>query len=312
MSRRGGIPRFAVVGAGAVGSALAMALSRRGFKLRALVTASSRTAHRLKRRFPKIPTGASLSVLPDDVDLLVIAVPEQQLSSVALALAHRFGTALKGKRVFHLSGSISSDVLLPVEKKGAVVFSLHPIQAFPADASIDDRASLLRGISYGFEGDRRAERIARRVVRLLGGRFVRVPKEGKIAYHLACVFASNFIMALHESARQLTGAVGGSLRTEDLHPLMESALRYVMRSGAARVMTGPVVRKSGETLRRHLQYLDNSEKQFAAVYRALSSVIVDAMRRRHRLTARDAADLTAILGGNSRRIRRTNSGGANH
>ncbi len=260
--------------------------------------------------FPGVPVGTSIQVIPDEIELLILAVPEDALPTIAEALVRRFGSGLKGTAVGHLSGSVSADVLLPVKKKGGVTFSLHPIQAFPATADLDERRALLRGISYGFEGDDRAIPIARQITRRLGGRFVRVPKKGKIAYHLACVFASNFIMALHEAARRLTATAGGTLRMEDLHPLMESALRQVLRHGAARAMTGPVVRGSRETLRRHMRQLQRSNPELAAAYSALSSIIVETMLHHRRLKSAKAAGLTAILRGRTRRNRRTNSKGA--
>lgn len=152
-----------------------------------------------------------------------------------------------------------------------MTFSLHPIQAFPRSLRLDQRAALLGGISYGFEGEKRAKPIARKLVRLLRGRLIQIPKEKKILYHLACVFASNNLVVLYAIVERLTRLVGGSFSVREVHPLMRQALQEAMAVGAARAITGPVVRGSVSTIRQHLRELTVRDPGLRPLYRLLAA-----------------------------------------
>ncbi|HYN85628.1 MAG TPA: NAD(P)-binding domain-containing protein, partial [Pyrinomonadaceae bacterium] len=86
-----------VVGAGRLGTALARALSRAGYDVRAVVSRDPRHARRAARLVgtkPKALPSSRLGQLPE-ADLIIIAVPDDALPPVAEALAAAFSSEEK-------------------------------------------------------------------------------------------------------------------------------------------------------------------------------------------------------------------------
>ena len=115
-----------IIGAGAVGSALALALDRHGYRVRSIISKSGKSARRLGRKVRAERTG-SWSQLRDVTGLLFITVPDDEIAVVVRRLSRRQRNFHRST-VFHTSGALASDALKPLQKKGAAVGSFHPLQ----------------------------------------------------------------------------------------------------------------------------------------------------------------------------------------
>src|SRR2546423_3481368 len=169
---------IAVVGAGRLGTALALALVNEGFHINALVAQHSAHARRAARLFnaprPRAFAAHELAALPP-ADLLLIATPDDEIAATAARLAEiareSNDECASGARThtcvaLHTSGALSSAVLAPLRARGFAVGSLHPLVSV-SDARAG--ALTLRGAHFCIEGDTRAVRVARRLVRALAG-----------------------------------------------------------------------------------------------------------------------------------------------
>ena len=261
----GGRPTtVAVVGAGRLGSALALALDACGYRVSALVsrrrTRALRVARSLTGPRPLALSAAELDRLPD-TDLLIIATPDDQIEATAARLAASFdesparppSRARRAPRVaLHASGALSSDSLAPLRARGFSVGSLHPLVSVS-----DPRTALdnLRGAFYCVEGDAAAARVARRVVRSLGGRSFSVGARDKALYHAAAVLAAGHAVALFDLATESLAACGlGRARARRvLLPLARSAVANLAAGPSnAAALTGPFSRADADTVRRNL------------------------------------------------------------
>ena len=88
------------------------------------------------------------------------------------------GFEWKGKIALHSSGALSSDELGVLRERGAAVGSVHPMMTFVRGSRPE-----LAGVSFALEGDARAVRVARSVVKDLGGTAYSIRKQDKAAYH---------------------------------------------------------------------------------------------------------------------------------
>ena len=182
-------PTIAIVGPGNLGSALANSLRSAGFTILEIISRDSRTWFRKSRALPgqsgarhTTPKNARL-----DADVIWLCVPDREIAAAARLLAPR--TGWKGKVALHSSG--------------AAVASLHPLMTF-----VRGSQPRLAGVPFAVEGDAKAVRVARRIVRDLKGDIFSIPKDKKAAYHTWGAFTSPLLLAALVTAEEVAGIAG--------------------------------------------------------------------------------------------------------
>ena len=118
----------------------------------------------------------------------------------------------------------------------------------------------LTGVPFAIEGDAAAVRVARTVVRNLGGKPVAIRKQDKVAYHAFATMICPLLVSLlaaSEKAAALAGMSAAESRRRML-PIIRQTLRNYEKLGPARAFSGPIVRGDVETIRAHLKALAKS------------------------------------------------------
>lgn len=284
---------FSVVGAGRLGTALAAALARRGWRPAALVDRDLGAARGARRLVGAGRASTILGPSPDPGRFVVVAVPDAQVAKAAAALA-RSGVDWTGRVVVHTSGLLAASVLAPLARRGARTASCHPVQSF---ARKDAPASVFTGVTWGVEGDPEAIEACGRVVRALRGRLLPLTAEEKPLYHAACALASNAFVALEGTAVDLLVRAGIDRGTAEavLLPLVEGTLQNVKKLGMDGALTGPVIRGDQSTVAAHLEAL-GPEPRAAEIYRVLGKAMLEMAARRGLAPAR-VKSLRRRLGG---------------
>lgn len=241
-----------IVGPGRLGTALALSLSKAGYVVRDLVVREgrgvSRQATKLARQVKA--RAFALGEAQLESDLVWITVPDDAIASVAASLAA--SQAWRGKRVFHSSGALTSDVLGLLREKGAKVASVHPGMTF-----VSRSVPRMKGVPFGVEGDPAAVRLAKKVISDLGGNVFPIAKNDKVLYHAFGSFASPMLIALMAALENVGKAAG--IKQRDLRtmaaPLLRQTLNNYLVHGANEAFSGPMVRGDVATIRRHLEGL---------------------------------------------------------
>jgi predicted short-subunit dehydrogenase-like oxidoreductase (DUF2520 family) len=260
--------RISLIGAGKVGTALVVRLYRSGYKIASVISQSRSSAKHCARLVRCSRFSNHLAdVAP--VDLYLIAVPDDRIGEVARTLATLQNFSFESSIVVHTSGSLTSDELAPLKHRGARVCSLHPLQTFPADCSVDEQVEALQGITYSYEGPSSLIGTIRKVTRAIGGRLIVIPKEEKILYHIACVMASNYVVATLGAAESLFPLLPPRQARSHLRRLVESSVANALAISPLKALTGPVSRGDVAVVRRHLQELERQRKELLPLYRAL-------------------------------------------
>src|SRR5262249_39078268 len=148
--------------------------------------------------------GARIVVLSNEflkADLLWICVPDREIAGIANEIAMK--ELWNGKAVFHSSGALASDELKSLRSCGAAVAAVHPLMTFVASTKPS-----LKGVPFGLEGDPSAKRLARSIVRDLGGFAFVLPKRAKVAYHTWGAFLSPLLVAFLVGSERVARSAG--------------------------------------------------------------------------------------------------------
>ena len=232
-----------IVGSGRAGGAIAAAAGAAGLEVTVLGR-DDRLA---------LPGARSAAVL--------LCVPDAVIASACDRLA---GDLTPEVAVGHVSGATTLDALAGAAARGCSTFSLHPLQTIP------DRDTALAGSPCAVAGSGpRGTAVARGLAAALGMRAFEVPEEGRAAYHAAAAMASNFLVALEESAAGLLAAAGVERPREVLASLvLRTAANWADAGDAA--LTGPIARGDEETVTRHLDALADRAPELRPLYEALA------------------------------------------
>ncbi|HET8667794.1 MAG TPA: Rossmann-like and DUF2520 domain-containing protein [Terriglobales bacterium] len=243
--------KFAVVGAGRLGTALAWALHANGYDISEIVTRGGAPSFRRARQIARqLGAKAVNTGTPLTADITWICVPDDAIRSCAAILA---GTQdWSGKVVFHASGALSSDELSALSARGAAVASVHPMMSFVSGVAPD-----LAGVTFAVEGDAAAVRFARRIVRDLKANALAIRKSDKVLYHAWGAFGSPLIVAELAAAECVAAAIGISSKQarKTLAPMLRRTIENYIQHGAAAAFSGPIVRGDVETVSRHVRAL---------------------------------------------------------
>lgn len=276
---------LAIIGAGRVGRALGRRFRELGWKIGSIVTRGEVSARKAVRFIGAghAHPGISRAALASRV--ILIATPDDQISSVANELARIGSGGLPGKVVLHTSGAQGAGVLSILKAEGAAVGSMHPLQSFNG-VSVPS----LEGRVFAVDGDSQAMRVARQMARALGGSPVRIDSEKKALYHTAAAMAAGYVLAVEEAATQLLVSLGmrRSEAVRALLPLTRQVLDNFEGLGPRAAWTGPLSRGDFKVVQAHLKALRESPQEFANVYVALSRLAA-------RVLAQDPADMLAEL-----------------
>lgn len=283
---------MAVVGAGAVGTALARRLGACGYAVRAVLSRSRSDAQALAERVGASVASTELKDLPSAVRLVMLCVPDEAIGSVGehlAALDHPWPRTI----VAHTSGRKTAAALAPLAQAGALTLSFHPLQTFTPDTPPE----AFEGIAVGVEGDREAVAAGRGLAEALGARPVVLAAEDKARYHAAAALASNGLAALMSVVQEVLPPLA---EQEDdpaalFGPLVEQTWENVKKGGAEGALTGPVARGDRDTVTAHLEALKESTPHLVPLYAALSTEMARIAIRRGSLAPREARPLLKQL-----------------
>jgi len=277
----------AIVGAGRMGTGLALALARAGTEVR-LTSRRALTAPAPLRvtTFPEGPDAAWLA----PAGVVILAVTDDRIHEVAQRLwdARAVGVA---HTVLHCSGVLGQEALAPLVPSRAALGSLHPLQTISEPAVAPDR---FKGAWAAVEGSAAAMERAEDLARRVGLKPFRITAKAKALYHAGAVFASNYLVVVEAVAQRLLRHAG--LSDDDawaaLSPLVRGTVTNVLAADPRAALTGPVARGDTETILRHLDVLTVDD---ARLYQALGRAALELARKRGMddATAQRVADALA-------------------
>ena len=234
---------------------------------------------------------AEANALVDDVELIILAVPDDIVEPLARTLRLYAGQAM-----VHTSGLLGAEVLAPAMAAGTQAGAFHPLVAF---ADLDRALEALRGATIAIEGDDELAAHLAEMAEAIGGVPVRLAPGSKAAYHAAAVLAAGGVVALLDTIREIAGVMGldeaGALAI--YLPLLEQTIANARALGIARALTGPATRGDAGTIGAHLAAIRAGAPETLDVYRALLARDVRIAEQRGALSPEAAGRLRDALAG---------------
>ena len=278
---------LAVVGAGRVGTSLAVLWRRAGHRIVA-VAGGAATRGRAARFLPGVPVLDAIGAAKG-AEVVVIATPDAAIGSVCQEMATA-GALDAANAVVHASGATGLDALAAAAASGAATLSVHPLQTCP---TVEAGVERIPGSTFAVTaaaGDDQGFALGERLVEDAAGHPVRIADERKPLYHAAAVFASNYLVTVTALAEELGLAAGIEDPIAAFAPLQEATLANIARVGPAEALTGPAVRGDAITLERNLEALHRYAPDAVRSYVVLADLALELAER----SGRVRADRTAV------------------
>lgn len=287
-------PAIAIVGAGKVGSALALLLQAKGYPVTGVASRTPASAQRLAAELGVIAV-ENPEQITLEADIVFITTPDREIAPASADIAKRGGFR-PGQVVAHTSGAHPSHELRGVRDARALAVSIHPLQSF---ADVKLAKENLPGSYFALEGDEGALPLAHQVVEDLQGKAFTIKAEDKYLYHAAACIASNYLVALMHFSTGLYGRFGLSREEafQAMLPLVQGTINNIGKVGPVAALTGPIARGDGSTIQGHLPALEKVGTEEHDLYSLLAKYTVGVAREKGSITQDQAKKLLNILGG---------------
>jgi predicted short-subunit dehydrogenase-like oxidoreductase (DUF2520 family) len=283
--------RIGIIGAGKVGTSLAAVLKEKGFHITGVSDALMTSLETAKTYLGAdiLYTQNNMDVV-DVSDVIAITTQDRVIQDIVREIDTK-AVRLDGKLFFHTSGADPSSVLAPLDKKGAFLGSLHPLQTFP---DIDSAIEVLPETCIFIEGHAEAVPQLEKIGAAIGARVYVIDGKNKALYHLSAVFVCNLLSALLYSGKGLMDKI--NVDFEPFLPIIRATLRNIENKGPLASLTGPIVRGDAKTVKAHLGAIENMDLH-KEVYKALSGVAIEMATERKAISEETVQLLKDILKG---------------
>ena len=265
------------VGAGVLGSGLALALSAAGWRVTAIASRTHSSAERAASLIDGCAALATAQQVADVCDLVFITTPDSAIAEVSGAVQWR-----AGQGVAHCCGAASIELLDAAANAGVAVGAMHPFQTFAAIEGPDQAAERLQGVTFAISATDWLADFLPSLAESLGGRGIEIPDGMRPLYHASAVLSCGYLSTLLDAAVGLWTSM--DFTEEDgvraAVPLARATIDAVERQGPANAVTGPVVRGDAATVAAHLAALAEHAPELVALYRELTLASVPLARRK--------------------------------
>ncbi|MCK5123641.1 MAG: DUF2520 domain-containing protein [Dehalococcoidia bacterium] len=283
------------IGAGTTGTALAVRLSQKGCPVVAVSSRTLSSAQKLAALVPDCRVYHTAQDVAEAAELVFITTPDDVMAQVCAEVQWR-----EVNSVVHCSGAHSVDILGSAKKLGAAVGSFHPLQTF---ADVDQAIRNLPGSTFALEAEEPLLTTQKELTRLLNGNWVVLKPGDKVLYHVAAVFACNYLVTLVKLALDLWLNFGVSSKeaTRALLPLLEGTINNINNIGLPDCLTGPVARGDSGTIERHLSALETRSLDLLTTYKELGLQTIPIALAKGKVSEQKAEEMKALLSLKSRK-----------
>tara|TARA_Y100000588_G_scaffold282873_1_gene300173 strand:- start:101 stop:991 length:891 start_codon:yes stop_codon:yes gene_type:complete len=279
----------AVLGAGRLGSSLAIALGKSGYNIAAIT--SRKPSHR-EWLSSHLATGIaveSLQTAANVANIVFITGPDADIEAICSGVKWRSHQA-----VIHCAGALSLAALDRARVAGAQTGGFHPLQTFPTIDSYDR----LHEVSFATESASQTLLAwLHTLAEDLGGEAFLIESSQRAAYHASAVMACGLISGLTGLSAEMWEPMG--IRRKEalrrLIPLLRATVDALDEKGLPEAITGPFVRGDIETIKIHLEATAHRSIVTGNAYAALALASLHIAKEQGGLSDSRFEDIKSLL-----------------
>jgi predicted short-subunit dehydrogenase-like oxidoreductase (DUF2520 family) len=281
--------KLGFIGAGTVGTALAVRLAAKGYPVVAVSSRSRASAEKLAGAVSGCRAFDNNQKVADNAELVFITTPDDAIAPVAAKVRWH-----PGQSVVHCSGADSVAILKPARELGAKVGAFHPLQTF---ASVKQAIDNIPGSTFALEAEEPLLKNLKDMASALDGHWVELKASDKVLYHASAVIACNYLVTLVKMATDLwqTFNVPPQQATQALLPLIRGTIHNIDTVGIPQCLTGPIARGDIGTINKHLDALDKTAPHLLPTYCELGRQTIPIALAKGKINQNQARELQTIL-----------------
>jgi len=285
--------KLGFIGAGTVGTALALRLNDKGYQVVAVSSRSQVSAENLAQAISHCRFFNNSQDVVDIAELVFITTPDDVIAQVVSQLKWH-----DGQGVVHCSGADSTEILQPAKELGAHVGVFHPLQTF---ASTKQAMGNMPGSTFAVEAEEPLLGTLKDMATALDGHWIELKASDKVIYHAAAVIACNYVVTLVKLATDLwqNFSIPPHQATQALLPLLRGTISNIDAIGIPQCLTGPIARGDSGTIKKHLSALEEVAPAVLSTYRELGLQTIPIALAKGRINEQQAEELKTILRGKS-------------
>jgi predicted short-subunit dehydrogenase-like oxidoreductase (DUF2520 family) len=285
---------IALIGPGRVGCAVSKRLHLAGYPLTAII---SRNRQQGEEACSYI--GCDQSLVSDQLarsstaKIILLAVPDDHIHNLASKLQDSCPLS-EQTTLIHFSGLHSAEIMRQ-KTSPAKLLSLHPLLPFA------DRQKAFENLQLcpcAIEANSfQTLALARELVTAIGGYSFTLDRKVKPLYHAAASIASNYLVTLLATARDLLVSCG--IEPEEaipmLLPLVQTSLDNVKDLGPEQGLSGPIVRGDIGTISEHIKALEKGAPELLQLYLQMGKLTATMSQESGRLASEKATEIKNLM-----------------
>jgi predicted short-subunit dehydrogenase-like oxidoreductase (DUF2520 family) len=283
--------KIGFIGAGKVGTALAVLLSRKNYGIVSVYDQDTGASNVLARQIKGCRVADNAQQTADTSDIVFITTPDNVIPTIVKNVKWH-----ERQSVIHCSGADSAAILEPALKAGAMTAAFHPLQTF---AGAKEAMENIPGSTFSIEAEEPLHSILNQMADDLEGNRITLKASDKAAYHAAAVFASNYLVTLVKMSTDLwkTFSIPADQATTALLPLLKGTIHNIETIGLPGCLTGPIARGDSGTVKKHLKTIKDKTPELLSIYKALGAQTIPVAEAKGTLNKTQARELEILFKG---------------
>jgi len=223
-----------------------------------LIVGDGNVANHLNEAFGKVDeiqltkiNSRKLENIPS-TDITILAVSDDAIAEVSKKINNDF--------LVHTSGACSIDELQNKNSKGV----FYMLQTFTKNKPVN-----FSKVPFCLEANNTKNyKLLEKLASLIGKNIYKIDSNQREKLHVAAVFVNNFTNYMYSIGNDICEK--HQIPFEILYPLIEETSEKIKSLAPKDAQTGPAIRKDHQTIKNHLNLLDNNQKE---IYQLLTKSI---------------------------------------